>query len=449
MRPRDCGCVRRRAHRHTIAIRSRDDHQIHQAGAAEAGLEPVTPSTCPRCADARLSERYGVLHEDVCGRCRGRFLPPDAVERVFVDELGVSRDILRGLASHFASRERIACPSCQSKLSGLQLRTIRIHLCTGCGGAWLASGELRALSSGRYEELTPEAASASDDFRQSFGDAPASALPSSSASPGSFLPSASAAIADDDALPLQPRSAAGRGNVVVFFRDPEDVPLDALTAAFTKTKLFAMQDAVMIGRRKSTVAAESLDEEAAARLVAALAGEGIAAASADDSWTRLPPAIMSNAFEATPDALVLGRGDATSRLVAPWPTVAAIAAGIVTKYAMRSFTTTKQRAHREEHEHEHELVTSDDASVDVILSNPSRRFRLGLGTMIFGADVAGRSRPSLFIDRLSGVVAHAPVDTALGSGVKRAASGEKLPKYLSMRDLERELCWLLWTRYGS
>src|SRR3954466_981986 len=111
---------------------------------------------CPRCTSSPpLAVGYGALREDVCGTCNGRFLAPDAVERVVVDENGISHATLRELITLFKAKDRIACPSCATKMSPLVVHDVRVDLCTGCGGPWLDAGELTKLAHGRYAELMP------------------------------------------------------------------------------------------------------------------------------------------------------------------------------------------------------------------------------------------------------------------------------------------------------
>ncbi len=119
---------------------------------------------CPRCRAAPLALAFGALREDVCPACRGRFVGAETVERIVVEQHGVSHAMLRELMALFASKERLVCPSCASKMSPVHLRGVRIDLCGGCGGAWLDAGELSRVSDGRFEELTPCAAH-DDDAR--------------------------------------------------------------------------------------------------------------------------------------------------------------------------------------------------------------------------------------------------------------------------------------------
>ncbi|MBM4283299.1 MAG: hypothetical protein FJ137_21990, partial [Deltaproteobacteria bacterium] len=99
-----------------------------------------------------LASGQGALGEDVCPRCRGRFLNGALTERVVIDELGVERGILRELAGFF-SGARLPCAGCGAAMRPLGLRGVAVDLCLGCGGLWLDAGELSRLSGGRYGEF--------------------------------------------------------------------------------------------------------------------------------------------------------------------------------------------------------------------------------------------------------------------------------------------------------
>jgi Zn-finger nucleic acid-binding protein len=117
---------------------------------AELALEGAAGLRCPDC-EVPLDEERGELHEAVCPDCGGRFLPRAAVERLVGAELGKSASELKEAAAGTRAVER--CPSCDHKMSPVPVEDVIIGLCTGCGGAWLDEGELRAISGGRYAEL--------------------------------------------------------------------------------------------------------------------------------------------------------------------------------------------------------------------------------------------------------------------------------------------------------
>ncbi len=376
---------------------------------------------CPRCPDGpSLAEGFGVLAEDVCATCEGRFLPPLVVERIVVDELGVSQDVLRELTALFASRERIACPSCESKMSPVHIKKVRVDLCTGCGGAWLDAGELAALTQGRHEELTPQA--------EAIFAAPPVAPPS--------------ITSDDDT------TVHGSSGVVVFFDDPAHVNRDALAAAFAQLPGLSNADAMQIAAKQRPTAVEGASEAQAQAVVAALAAQGIASHIADASWLSLPPPYHTNAVNADAAGLALGRADATvGRVVAAWPQVAAIVAGQMMRTAVKRTATHALTSARVSGDIEElAIVEAADTCVDIVLTDPPRRYRLLLSTFLFGE--GGKTRPLLLNDRLTTLVRAAPSTLGVGRGVRAAVEGRPLPR-LSLRDLERELGWLLWRAYGS
>lgn len=374
--------------------------------------------------------QFGALLEDVCPTCRGRFLAPATVERVIVDELGVSHGVLRELTALFASKERLTCPACASKMSAVHVRNVRVDLCTGCGGAWLDAGELKALTSGRHDELFPGAPAAT-----SAPDAPPS-------------PAAQPDRADEG-------EGVGRasGGVIVFFDDPDNVRREALTAAFIKVPGLAPADAGQIAARKRHTAVENVSEAQAQNVVAALASEGIGAHVADASWLSMPPPFGTNALSSTTEGLTLGRVDASvGRVVVPWRDVAAVVAASVVRATMkrtqvvRRNDTTSARASDDLLDFDVSVVETADVSVEVVLANPPRRFRLLLSTMLFGE--VGRPRPVMLSERLAELVRLAPPSLPVGRGVRAAFEGRPMTKVASTRDLERELGWLLWRAYG-
>lgn len=375
-------------------------------------------TSCPRCLasderDVELVPGFGALLEDVCPSCHGRFLGPAAVERVVVEELGLSADMLREMTALFTSKTRLPCPSCSSKLSPLELRKVRIDLCTGCGGAWLDVGELTSLGQGRHEELSP---------------APA------------------ADVADAAIIGILEPETPLPGGFVVFFDAPTQVTREALTAAFAKVPGLASPDAAQIVSRKRCTAIEGVTEQHARGVVATLAGEGIGAQVADDRWLSLPPPMPTSALAVEELGIVLGRmADQNGRVEVPWSAMAAMATGQVVRSSIKRSLSARQTQERvNEPEHELTIVEAPDVCLEIVVTSPARRYRLMLSTMIFGD--SGRPRPILYAERLTEIVRRAPATLALGRGIAAAIEGGALPRYASMRDLERELGWLLWRR---
>jgi Zn-finger nucleic acid-binding protein len=376
---------------------------------------------CPRCRaqhhrDVELAQGFGALLEDVCPSCRGRLLPPAAVERVVVEELGLSAELLREMTALFASKARLPCPSCASKLSPLELRKVRIDLCMGCGSAWLDAGELARLGEGRHPELSPSPAAT-----------PAPVVV------GTLVPDAGA--------PIEP------SRFVVFFDEPASVSRAALAAAFTTMPIFAAPDAALIVARQRCTVIEGVTHEHALQVIAALAKEGIHAHVADDSWLSLPPALPTSALAVEGRGIILGSAaEAVGRVEVPWSSLAAMAMGQIVRSSLQRISSLTP-AERET-EMEHAIIETTDVCVEIVLRSPPRRYRLMLSTMIFGE--SGRPRRTLLDERLAALVHSASAhQLAVGRGVHSAIEGRPLATYASMKDLERELGWLLWRSFGG
>lgn len=97
-------------------------------------------------------QRAGELLESACPNCRGRFLGPDAVRRLLVDEMGLAPGELKEAAAR-GSTAPLVCPSCSTRMSPVLLGELIVDLCTGCGSLWLDEQELTLLSKGRYREV--------------------------------------------------------------------------------------------------------------------------------------------------------------------------------------------------------------------------------------------------------------------------------------------------------
>lgn len=107
---------------------------------------------CPRCGpDAALVPHEGTLHESICPRCLGRFLPSDARETL-LGELQIDDVTLREMVKTFAG-ERLVCPGCGFKTSAIRLRGRSAGMCTGCGGMWLDQGDLSKVTGERLREV--------------------------------------------------------------------------------------------------------------------------------------------------------------------------------------------------------------------------------------------------------------------------------------------------------
>jgi Transcription factor zinc-finger len=103
---------------------------------------------CPRCPGQELLEG-GILSASNCPRCGGGLLPDDGAQRLLVDDLGHDRAQLQELAA-LVGGTRLLCPSCNGRMSPIQLRGAPLDLCFQCGALWVDAGELERVSAGRY-----------------------------------------------------------------------------------------------------------------------------------------------------------------------------------------------------------------------------------------------------------------------------------------------------------
>jgi|GEM_PF-1849671 len=139
-------------------VRRRFQAVARLADALRVGLELRGQSElCPVCPGQKLVANVGHLHESVCGHCSGRFLPRDAVEQLVGGEMGLS---VADLRDRIGDKRTQACPSCRTSMAPVMLDDTIGELCPGCGGMWLDSGELSALSLGRYDEIDAETTAA-------------------------------------------------------------------------------------------------------------------------------------------------------------------------------------------------------------------------------------------------------------------------------------------------
>jgi Zn-finger nucleic acid-binding protein len=105
---------------------------------------------CPSC-DLVLSPAAGTLHEDICCRCQGRFVPVEGADLVIERIQGIDHDERIDMARR--GTPEAPCPGCGSALSAAEIDEIPFKMCRGCGGLWLARGYLSVLSRGEVDEL--------------------------------------------------------------------------------------------------------------------------------------------------------------------------------------------------------------------------------------------------------------------------------------------------------
>ncbi len=342
----------------------------------------------------------------MCSRCGGRFLPPEITDRVVVDELGMEREILREVAELFSGL-KLPCPGCRGLMRPLRLRGVHVDLCFGCGGLWLDSGELEALSSGRHAEVRGPPIER-----------------------------------DVVTLPIligqETRALAklGRGTLVVLLDELETPPRSALARAFARTDGLTDVDAQLLASHCHGVVAEALSKRGAHELEAILAHEGIDATVVADSVLRLPAAIQCNDVDVDSSG-ILARLHTGPPLVIPWAQVGSVVGGMVHRERLepRSSSNALTRTGRawvgaQQHELEHELISSDDVVIDVLhLGQLPRRLR------VVPSPIKERSNQS-----------RALCDAAALAGVPvgRGPRAPDWPHYRRLRELEREGAWVAW-----
>lgn len=368
-------------------------------------------STCPRC-QMLLSAGDGALLEDVCGRCRGRFLHPQITERVVVDELGVDRATLKEIAEHF-SGQRVPCPGCRASMRPLRLHGVLVDLCFSCGGLWLDGGELRTLSRGRHDEL------------------------------GGHTPPVLVVepLDTSTALALDGTARLGRGASVVVFREPGAASEAALVSVFAATDALTAIDARLIAGNGSCVVVESVSEAGAAALVQRLARAGIAADVVGEDLFRVPAAVTAQTLALGDDLVFSFHTGAPWRV--PLSSVLSLTGGVMRRERTVSRTVDVPAwASRSDHHMANvpsappkrtESVLDDVVVVELLIDLPRtgvRRLRM--------------SSPPASLDVLRALVARA---AAAGVPVGRCASvadGSGWPRAGRTRDLERELAWCAW-----
>ena len=108
--------------------------------------------TCPRCgSEFALAVQAGNLGEAICAKCNGRFIDAMAVNRVIVEGLGISADILQDLPN-VSGGQGFSCPACSTTTQHFALKGVAVERCPKCQGIWLDKGELLQLGKGEFEE---------------------------------------------------------------------------------------------------------------------------------------------------------------------------------------------------------------------------------------------------------------------------------------------------------
>jgi Zn-finger nucleic acid-binding protein len=142
-----------------FAPASRGERVATLATALEwAILKDEDAMPCPHCRVVPMHTQVGALLESMCPRCQGRFLPPQAAQRLLQDELGLSPGDLKDAATGKSDQD-LNCPRCASDMTPALVEEVIANLCRGCGSLWLDENELNLLSQGRYEKRSEKAAS--------------------------------------------------------------------------------------------------------------------------------------------------------------------------------------------------------------------------------------------------------------------------------------------------
>lgn len=367
---------------------------------------------CPRC-QTLLSAGDGALLEDVCGRCRGRFLQAEVTERVVVDELGVDRTTLKEIAEQF-SGQRLPCPGCRALMRPLRLHGVFVDLCFSCGGLWLDGGELRTLSRGRHDELgghTPPVLAVELIHRV------------------------------EDGAQIEGTIRLGRGTAAVVFREPGAAHESALVEVFAATDALTAIDARLIASNASCVVVESVSHAGAAALVQRLARVGIAADVVGEDVFRVPAAVTAQTVSLGDDLVFAFHTGAPWRV--PLSSVLAMTGGVMRRERTVSRTVDVPAwASRADHRMANvpsapptrtESVLDDVVVVELLVDLEAvgvRRLRM--------------SSPPAAQDVLRALVGRAArVQAPLGR-CAAVADGAAWPRAGRSRDLERELGWCAW-----
>ncbi len=388
-------------------------------------------AACPRCstadAEVPLVPGAGTLGEAVCPRCGGRVLDEAAVQRVIIDEHGITRATLRELAGHFG-RPNLRCPGCGQRMHPVQLRQVPLDLCTGCGALWLDAGELWRLSEGRWVEVAGPAPPAPESAPQE-ATAAATSMPGDAPAPSWCTVALAAADAD----------------------------AERVVAAFARARFRTAQDARTAALRGQGMLADRVSPEDAQTLQAALHAEGLVAHVLDATRVELPGVVRSK--ELAFDVAGIAVADALGRpITLPWQWLRALAVGLVkvaeteTKllgpepgdmgpYGSQSPSplATQQRVRTT-------IVERDDVLIDLLLEDEQRRrgrFRVTRSGIVL-RQRGGATRDATFRALVATLVERAPATVALARGTRELReTNAPWQRYRSLRDFEQATRWAL------
>lgn len=346
------------------------------------------------------------------------------MQRVIVEEHGVSRDTLREMAGHFG-RPLLGCPSCGQRMHPIRVRALTLDLCTGCGAVWLDAGELTRLSEGRWEEVAgpPPADSTAKNAAQV--SAPSAELdPGASAAPSGFL----TVLLEDDAIDA-----------------------DRLVTAFGRARFRTAQDARFAAQRGHGVVAERLPAAEAASLAAALAVEDLQARLVEPAALDLPRAVRTKELSITDAGVTLADGLGRPFLI-PWPALSALGVGLVHLEEAETEvdpTSPVEQAHRSgavtiQHTRRTVVIERDDVLLDLVAADPRGqrwRFRATRDSLIVRPRDPRGAEPA-FRDLVRHLIALAPASALLSRGALAAGRRQtSWVRYRALRDYDQALRW--------
>ncbi len=224
-----------------------------------------------------------------------------------------------------------------------------------------------------------------------------------------------------------------------------------LVAAFAAIPELTDFDARRRAQEAAGIIADRLGEDQASTLLAALAGQNIAAAIVDERDLPVLPTAY-RIHEAHPDGRELLVLDALNRpLTFAWSSVTLIVAGMVNMTDIKTKVTTRirfdatgyiaypvQDRHTTETRNLHPLA-------EVFLSCPPHRLRMEARGFRFG--YLGGNAPRSLSERFDCLVldlARRAPQAAINRGADAIVQNQPRRSYRSAQSFEREITWLLW-----
>lgn len=411
---------------------------------------------CPRCA-IDLHEGVGAAHEDVCGRCAGRFLPREVVQRIVVEEQGIAQETLVELVALFGGATA-PCPACAAPMKPVRLRGVPLDACARCGGAWCDRGELARLSQGRHEEVAASPADAGAPAREVPSGARgllARLVDTAAAGASAVLsrvdaamdrvdaafPPPDAAALDGESAAYTPLGAARPGaSWSVVQESLADLDVERVRAALSRTSRWTPAEAMQMVRSADGILADALTHDEASMLAAALAAQGLTVHVVASERLALPPPRSANRLDVD-DAALRPWDHHGARYEVPWHDVIVVGAASLRRSVRKAgkAATLIDDSGANAHEYAYAVVASDEIVLDVVLARPDRRLRATSSTFVFGAPAADRAAAFSAVCR---EVAARAVQAARSGGAVDVLEGRRPRRAKSARVHERELSWL-------